>query len=125
LHSSDFARRVAAFAPAGAMLDFASEYSLRRPWVTLTVKWILYLAAGFFIAAAAHVARPAVSALERPLQVRGFPVAREFLFALGFLLVVLLLSEPFLSRWISPFGCACPWWAARPLPEPATFIHRL
>jgi hypothetical protein len=36
--------------------------------------------------------------LERPLQVRGFHVAREILFALGFLLVVLLLSEPFLSQ---------------------------
>jgi hypothetical protein len=30
--------------------------------------------------------------------VRGFHLAREFLFALGFLLVVLLLSEPFLSQ---------------------------
>jgi len=44
------------------------------------------------------VVRPAVSALEQPLQVRGFHVAREILFALGFLLVVLLLSEPFLSQ---------------------------
>jgi len=32
------------------------------------------------------------------LQVRGFHVAREILFALGFLLVVLLLSEPFLAQ---------------------------
>jgi hypothetical protein len=31
------------------------------------------------------------------LQVRGFHVAREILFALGFLLVVLFLSEPFLA----------------------------
>jgi hypothetical protein len=45
-----------------------------------------------------HFARPAASVLERPLQVRGFHVAREFLFALGFLLVVLLLSEPFLAQ---------------------------
>ena len=45
-----------------------------------------------------HFARPAVSALERPLQVPGFHLAREFLFALGFLLVVLLLSEPFLAQ---------------------------
>jgi len=36
--------------------------------------------------------------MERPLQVRGIHVAREFLFALGFLLVVLLLSEPFLAQ---------------------------
>ena len=32
---------------------------------------------GFFLAAALHFARPAVSALERPLQVRGFHLARE------------------------------------------------
>jgi hypothetical protein len=45
-----------------------------------------------------HFARPAVSSLERPLQVRGFHIAREILFALGFLFVVLLLSEPFLAQ---------------------------
>jgi hypothetical protein len=50
------------------------------------------------MAAALHFARPAASALERPLQVRGFHLAREMLFALGFLLVVLLLSEPFLAQ---------------------------
>jgi hypothetical protein len=32
------------------------------------------------------------------LQVRGFHFAREILFGLGFLLVVLLLSEPFLAQ---------------------------
>jgi hypothetical protein len=58
----------------------------------------LYLAGGFLLAMALHWVRPVGSVLERPLQVRGFHVAREFLFALGFLLVVLLLSEPFLSQ---------------------------
>ena len=62
------------------------------------MKWLLYLAGGFLLAAALHFARPSASALERPLQVRGFHVAREILFALGFLLVVLLLSEPFLAQ---------------------------
>jgi hypothetical protein len=64
----------------------------------MKIKWLLFLAAGYFIATALHFARPPVSALEQPLQVRGFHVAREVLFALGFLLVVLLLSEPFLSQ---------------------------
>lgn len=68
------------------------------PWFALTLKWIFYVVAGFLLAFALHFARPAVSALERPLQVRGFHIAREILFALGFLLVVLLLSEPFLSQ---------------------------
>jgi hypothetical protein len=36
--------------------------------------------------------------MEEPLQVRGFHVAREFLFALGLLLVILLLTEPFLAQ---------------------------
>jgi hypothetical protein len=62
------------------------------------VKWLSYLAGGFLLAAGMHFARPVVSPLERPLQVRGFHLAREFLFALGFLLVVLLLSEPFLAQ---------------------------
>ena len=62
------------------------------------MKWFCYLAGGFLLAAALHFARPTASALERPLQVRGFHVVREILFALGFLLVVLLLSEPFLAQ---------------------------
>lgn len=75
----------------------AGEYALLRPRVALMVKWLLYLAGGFLLAAAMHFAR-AVPRLERPLQVRGFHVAREFLFALGFLAVVLLVSEPFLAE---------------------------
>jgi len=58
----------------------------------------LYVGGGFCAAAALHFARPPASALEQPLQVRGFHVAREILFALGFLVVVLLLSEPFLAQ---------------------------
>jgi len=74
------------------------DYGLRNPAFALMVKWILYLAAGFFLAVAVHYAKPAVPVLERPLQVRGVHFVREFLFALGFLLVVLLLSEPFLAQ---------------------------
>jgi hypothetical protein len=75
----------------------AVESSLRTPRFALTVKWLFFLGAGFLLALAMHFARPAVSTLERPLQVRGFHYAREILFALGFLLVVLMLTEPFLS----------------------------
>ena len=74
------------------------DYCLRTPGFALTIKWLLYLAGGFLLAAAMHFARPPVSVLERPLQVRGFHYAREILFALGFLSVVLLLSEPFLAQ---------------------------
>jgi len=76
----------------------ALDCCLHLPWLAFTIKWLAYLLGGFLFAAALHFARPAVSSLERPLQVRGFHVIREALFALGFLLVVLLLSEPFLAQ---------------------------
>ncbi len=76
----------------------ALEACLTMPWLGLAAKWLLYLGGGFFLAAAIHFGRPAVSELELPLQVRGFHLAREFLFGLGFLLVVLLITEPFLSQ---------------------------
>src|SRR5690348_15957903 len=89
---------LAGLAPAAQFASWASGYCWRTPEFALVAKWVLYLLAGFFLAEAAHFARPAVSSLEEPLQVRGFHFAREILFALGFLLVVLLLSEPFLSQ---------------------------
>jgi hypothetical protein len=82
----------------GALLDTASEYCLLMPWFALGVKWFLYLGSGFLLALAMHFGRPAVSALEQPLQVRGVHIAREVLFAVGFLLAVLVLSEPFLAQ---------------------------
>jgi hypothetical protein len=36
--------------------------------------------------------------IEQPLRMRGFRAIREMLFAFGFLLVVLLLSEPYLAQ---------------------------
>jgi hypothetical protein len=74
-----------------------STWCLRMPWFALSVKWGFYLGGGFLLAMAMHFARR-VQQLERPLQVRGFHFAREFLFSLGFLLVVLLVSEPFLAQ---------------------------
>jgi hypothetical protein len=98
LHSSGFRRQMARLAPFAAVFSLASDLCWRNLRLALTVKWLLYLAGGFLLAAALHYARPPTSALERPLQVRGFHLAREALFALGFLLVVLLLSEPFLAQ---------------------------
>jgi hypothetical protein len=73
------------------------EYCWREPWLALGVKWLLYFCGGFLIAAAMHFAWR-TTILERPLQVRGVHIFREVLFALGFLAVVLLLSEPFLAQ---------------------------
>jgi uncharacterized membrane protein len=97
LHISSWRQGLAVRAPFGTVYAFMSGYSLRTPWLALAVKWILYWGGGFFLAAAVHYARR-VPESERPLQVRGFHFARESLFALGFLLVVLLLSEPFLAQ---------------------------
>ena len=98
LNRSGFREQMARLAPLAAVSSLASDLCWRTPRLGMTMKWLLYLAGGFLLAAALHYARPAASALERPLQVRGFHMAREVLFALGFLLVVLLLSEPFLAQ---------------------------
>jgi hypothetical protein len=98
LHGAEIARARDTYFPVNVLVPLTAGLSWQMPWFALTLKWVLYVAAGFLLAFAVHFARPAVSALERPLQVRGFHIAREILFALGFLLVVLLLSEPFLSQ---------------------------
>jgi len=98
LHRAPFRESLRQSPVFGGLFSASTEYSLRWPGLTLTIKWLLYLTAGFLLAAAAHFARPVASTLEQPLEVRGFHLAREFLFALGFLLVVLMLSEPFLAQ---------------------------
>ena len=77
---------------------FALDFCLHNPRTALTLKWGLYLASGFALALSIHFARRKLTGLEWPPQVRGVHIAREVLFALGFLLVVLLLSEPFLAQ---------------------------
>jgi hypothetical protein len=97
-YNSNLRHRLLDKSTLGAGSAFAVDYGWRWPGVALAMKWLFYLASGFFLAMALHFAWPSVSALERPLQVRGFHLAREILFALGFLVVVLLLSEPFLAQ---------------------------
>ena len=94
-YDSNLERQVTAFNPFGRFFDYAAAMSFQNPQAALVAKWGMYLLSGFFLAAAMHFAVPP---LERPLQVRGFHLLREFLFSLGFLLVVLLLSEPFLAQ---------------------------
>jgi hypothetical protein len=98
LHEPGLIEHLGSQGPLAAFTTLAAICSLRSPWITLMFKWFLYLWSGFLLAAAAHFARPVPSVLEEPLQVRGFHVALEVLFALGFLLVVLMLSEPFLAQ---------------------------
>jgi hypothetical protein len=70
----------------------------QQPGLAFVLKWLAYLSSGFLLALTLHLVQPPVTARERALQVRGFHVIRESMFALGFLLVVLLLSEPFLTQ---------------------------
>ena len=70
----------------------------RQPGLAIVLKWLAYLSSGFLLALTLHLVQPPVPSRERPLQVRGFHLIRESLFALGFLLIVLLLSEPFLAQ---------------------------
>jgi hypothetical protein len=97
-YRSDVMGWFAARNPFGGLYYFAAARSLEDPWLVLAAKWLCYLAAGFCFAAAWHALQPPVSELERQLHVRGIHLLREFLFSLGFLLVVLLLSEPFLAQ---------------------------
>jgi hypothetical protein len=89
---------LAAREPFGSIYYFTAAHSLEHPWLVLAAKWLCYLGAGISLAEAARTLQPPVSGLELPLQVRGFRAVREFLFAVGFLLAVLLLSEPFLAQ---------------------------
>lgn len=98
LFTSRWRQLASEYDPFATVLSFMSDYSWRMAQFALIMKCLLYLVAGFLLALAMHFARPPVSTLELPLQVRGFHVAREFLFALGFLLVVLIVSEPFLAQ---------------------------
>jgi hypothetical protein len=84
--------------PLGGFYHSTASLTFNEPVIALVLKWLCYGLAGFFLAAAFHHARPASPPLERPLQVPGIHWFREFLFSLGFLLVVLLLSEPFLAQ---------------------------
>ncbi len=98
LYDSPAMRRLRGAGPFGLFFRAGSDYALRVPWFALTVKWFFYISCGFLIALALHIARPPLAPIEEPLQVTGLHLAREGLFALGFLLVVLLLSEPFLAQ---------------------------
>lgn len=80
------------FLPAVAL-----DLCWHRPQFALALKWLLFAAAGFFFATALHFTWR-TSALEAPLQVSGFHVLREILFAVGFLAFMLLLSEPYLAQ---------------------------
>ncbi len=98
LYISPLRQAVAANQPFASVVAVTSDYCWRMPVFALIMKWLLYFGGGFLLALAVHFGLPPATELEAPLQVRGFHLAREALFALGFLLAVLFLSEPFLAQ---------------------------
>jgi len=94
LHVSGFRMRLASSAPLAACIDALAGWCWRAPRLGMVFKWGAILAAGFLIALAARVARPA--ALDGPA--RRHPFWGELLFAAGFLIVILIASEPFYGR---------------------------
>jgi hypothetical protein len=102
LYAAESARWVATHSPLGPVYYAAAGRSLQNPGLMLAVKLLLYLAAGFFLAAALYFSRPPVSPLEQALQVRGFRALRGGLIAAAFLLLTIILSEPFLAQESQP-----------------------
>jgi hypothetical protein len=98
LYVSSLRQRLAGFAAVQAILDYSAGTCWLSPGFAVAMKWAVLLAGAFLLGVAGHFLWPAVTKLELPLEVRGFHLAREFLFALGCLVMVLLLSEPFLSE---------------------------
>jgi hypothetical protein len=95
--TSDFRGRVTAAEPIAFFSREAANYALRFPRIALTVKWFLYLSGGFMLAVALNRVRMALAGVEPP-RARRLLAPREMLFALGFLVVVLFLSEPFIAQ---------------------------
>lgn len=89
---------LASYDPFGAFYYFILDYCWLMPRVALGLKWLLYLAAGYFLLVAVRLARAEPPADDSPLSAPGLRAARDLFFASGFLLVVLLLSEPFLAQ---------------------------
>lgn len=98
VEDSPMRRSLQRYEPFATLAEMGTDSCWRSPAFALTLRWLLYLGAGLLLALAAHWVMPAPAEWQRPLQVRGAAWARQLLFALGFLLVVLLVSEPFLAR---------------------------
>jgi hypothetical protein len=96
LYISTGRERLAAHAPWAGLIGASTELRLWSPRLAFVVKCLFYLTGGFFLALVIHFALPE-PAVSQPLPVRGLYLARGAIFALGFLFVVLLLSEPFLA----------------------------
>ena len=60
LYSPGWERSVTAMNPFGSIFYAAAHFTFQQPVCALVFKWLFYLLAGFFLAAALHHARPGV-----------------------------------------------------------------
>lgn len=95
LNDAPWQRTAAASPVTGGLVDLAARLAWYDPGLAMTLKWAFYLFAGFLFAMTLHFIVPQP---EEPLRVRGVHWFRELLFSPAFLLVVLLVTEPFLSQ---------------------------
>jgi hypothetical protein len=98
LSTSSLREEVITVAPLRSFYDATAGFAARKPGLALAIKWFLYFSSGFYLALALHFVRPAGWDAEQPTSARGVRLWREILFAMGSLVVVLLLSEPFLAQ---------------------------
>jgi hypothetical protein len=97
IFTSDLRQRAAAASPLSFFSSAAANYALQFPRIAAIVKGFLYLSGGFLLAVAFNLVRGAPANGE-PGRRRPYIASRELLFALGFMVVVLVLSEPFLTQ---------------------------
>jgi hypothetical protein len=97
-YPSEIRNYVTTYEPFGAFHKTMLGWGLAALPAVLLIKYLFYLCGGFFLARACHYGKRAASALEQPLQVPALAPARQGLWALFFLLVLILLSEPFLAQ---------------------------
>ncbi len=84
--------------PFGAYFFALVDWCRFVPSAMILLRYLFFLAGGFCLARAIQYLVPAAPDLEKPLQVPTLAPARQGLWALFFLLVMVLLSEPFLAQ---------------------------
>ena len=95
-HVSVFRARMAGAAPLAACMAAMDEWCWVAPRLGTALKWGSFFGAGLLLTMAARLAgRPSGRAPAAAPGERGIRAARHCLFAAGFLLLMLLLSEPF------------------------------
>lgn len=70
------------------------DFAWRSPEAALILKWFFFLGSGFLLALGVHYVLP----VRAPAPVRGIHYARELLFASGFLVLMVLINEPYIAK---------------------------